>query len=89
MLSLSIMRERLRWLGHVLPIKDDRLAFLANHQGPNKKISLFQNGLGCGRKEGFKENWCFLGGCAEEGFEKQDGGGSCVTVLTSDGLMLQ
>ena len=37
LLSRAIMKERLRWLGHVLGMKDDRLSFLANCLGLNGK----------------------------------------------------
>ena len=40
-LSRAIMKERLKWLGHVLQMKDDRLSFSANRQGLNGKQVVF------------------------------------------------
>ena len=37
LLSRAIMKERLRWLGHVLRMKDDRLSFLANRLWLNRE----------------------------------------------------
>ena len=65
------MKERLRWLGHVLRMKDDRLP----------KIVLCGQPTGATRKVGrprpgwedvinrFKENGKFLGRCKEGGLE--------------------
>ena len=61
------MRERLRWLGHALQIKDDRLSFLDNHLGSNKKQVTPNVMRGC-FKEIYKRNENFFRGCKEGGF---------------------
>ena len=93
LLSRAIMKERLRWLGHALRMKDDRLP----------KIVLFGQPSGARRKAGcpclgredvinkdLKETGTSWGGCKGGGFKWiRLGGGACVAVLASGGLLLQ
>ena len=69
-LSRAIMRERFRWLGHVLWRKDDRLPkdcpFWPILQGQTECRSSAV-GVGECRKDRFKENGNFLGGYKEGG----------------------
>ena len=66
------MRERMRWLGHILRMKDDRLPKIVLFRVSSKvklKEGCFQNMVGGCRKEIFKGNKNFLRFCKEGGFE--------------------
>ena len=52
------MKDRLKWLGHVLWMKGDRLpkiVFLAIHLGQNKKQFILEWGWGEAIRKDFKE----------------------------------
>ena len=63
--------NRLRWLGHVLRMKDDRLPKFVLFYQPSKAKRLSRSSSpgvrGC-HKERFKRNENFLGGRKEVGF---------------------
>ena len=70
-LSGAITKERLRWLGHVLQMKDDRLPNIFLFGQPSRakrKAGRPRLGRRC-HEERFKENGNFLAGCKEGGFE--------------------
>ena len=70
-LSRAIMREKLRWLGRVLWMKDDRLSkiVLFGQLSRSKwKGSHPRLGRGCCKKT-FKRNGNFLGRWKDQGFE--------------------
>ena len=94
-LSRAIMRERLRWLGHVLPMKDDRLPkivifgqpsspFQPAVKGQTKRRSS-PNGVGGYRKERFMGNESFLRGSHWIDWIR---GGVSVALLASGVLVL-
>ena len=85
------MKERLRWLGHDLRMKEDRLSEIVLFGQPcraKQKAGRPRLGWEDGHKERFKGNGNFLGGCKEGGFE-WNGGGTCVAVLASGGFVLR
>ena len=71
-LSRAIMKERLRWLGYVLWMKDDRLPNIVLFGQPSRAKRVSRSspfGVGGCHKEKCKEKGNFLGGCKEVGYE--------------------
>jgi hypothetical protein len=70
-LSNAIIRVRLRWLWHLLRMKDDRLPKIVLFGQPSRAKQSSSSAVGvrgC-HKERFKGNGKFMGGCKEGGFE--------------------
>ena len=65
LLPRAIMREKLKWLGHVLLKKDDRLPKIVLVSQPSraKQKQVIPNRMGGSRKERFKGNFNVLGEC--------------------------
>jgi len=70
--SKAIMRERLRWLQHVMQMKLNRLPKIVLFVQPSRancKAGCPRLGKGGCQKERFKKNRNILGGCKEGSFE--------------------
>ena len=68
-LSRAIMKEKLRWLGHGVRMKDDRLPKIVLFGQPSRESRSSSSGVGGRHKERFKGNGNFVGGCKKGGFE--------------------
>ena len=73
---MAIMRERLRWPGHFLRVKGDRLLKIVLFGQPSRAKQNRSSVVGVGgchkercHKERFEGNGNFVGGCKEGGFE--------------------
>ena len=85
-LTRAIMKERLRWLGHVLRMKDERLPSIVLNGKPSRaKRKVDYPYLRW--EDVFKGNRNLLGGCKE--LINWDGGEACVAVLASGSLVLR
>ena len=71
--SRAIMKERMRWLGQVLRMKDDRLLKIALFGQPfraKQKAGRLHLGWEDVIKKDLKETENYLGGCKERSFEQ-------------------
>ena len=86
------MKERLRWLGHVLRIKDDRLSkifFFGQPSGATRKAGCPRLGWEDVINKDLKEMGTSWEGVKREALNRLVGGGACVAVLASGSLVLQ